>query len=71
VPQTGSPDLVLHVPCDDDGEYSFVLDPPQGRCSFRFVVRCQDSKREVPRKKSSRFSNLAAVNWAALLKLIF
>ena len=40
------PDLVLSAPCNRDGEHPFVLDPPQGRNSFRIVVRCQESERQ-------------------------
>jgi hypothetical protein len=45
--QTTKPDLVLSVPCNRDGEQSFVLDPPQGVDTFRVVVCCQESKRQL------------------------
>lgn len=69
--ESNSRDLVLCVPCSHDGDHSFVLYPPQGRHSFRVIVRCQDSKPETLPKRSSRFRHFAAATWALLSRLIF
>ena len=64
--QTTKPNLVLSVRCDRDGEHPFILDPPQGRDSFRIVVRCTESKCETSSKPSSGFSQFVAKAWALL-----
>ena len=46
--QGNTPDLVLCVPCKDDGSETWVLNP-QERDSFRIVVRCEQGKSVIKR----------------------
>jgi hypothetical protein len=59
--QTNNPDLVLAVPCQEDRTGTWVLDP-EGRNSFRIVVRCrraQGAPLPKPRSWSSYFGAIA------------
>jgi hypothetical protein len=50
--QTSKPDLNLWVLGQEDSTYTWALDPPPGRDSFRIVVHCrqaQDATSPKPR----------------------
>jgi len=64
MPQTNNPDLVLAVPCQED-RTGWVLDP-EGRNSFRIVVRCRRAQGALSPKPRSWFSYFGAIAQAVL-----
>jgi hypothetical protein len=60
--QPNKPDLNLRVPGQEDSTHTWVLDPSQGRNSFRIVVhsrRAQDATSPKPRSWSHYFGAIA------------
>ena len=62
--QTNNPDLVLAVPCQEE-RTGWVLDP-EGRNSFRIVVRCRRAQGALSPKPRSWFSYFGAIAQAVL-----
>jgi hypothetical protein len=65
---TKKPDLVISVPCSEDGAPTFVLEPP-GRGGFRIVARCQEDRRAESPKPRSWSTHFAAVVRMVLSKI--
>jgi len=59
--QTTTRDLVLFSECDGNGPSAWVLDPPEGRHSFRIVMHCPRVKPVPSSRLSSWSSHLSAV----------
>jgi hypothetical protein len=66
--QTTIRDLVLYSECDGNGPTTWVLDPPEGRDSFRIVVHCRPVK-PVPQSKPSAWSSHFSAVVHAVLSL--
>jgi hypothetical protein len=64
------PDLVFHVACGEDSSRMWVLDP-QGRDSFRIIVRSQEAKTAAFRKSRSWFGHFLAAARAILAMFAF
>jgi hypothetical protein len=61
---TSKRELNLQVPCQENSRYTWALDPPPGRNSFRIVVHCRDAQHvpsPKPRAWSSYFRAIAPV----------
>lgn len=55
---TSKPDLVLRVACEDDSPRTWALGP-QGRDTFRIVIRCEDTPGAASRHSSRFFRAIA------------
>ena len=62
---TNNPDLVLSVACQEEGTRTWVLDP-EGRNSFRIVVRCRRAPGVRSPQPRSWFSYFGAIVQAVL-----
>jgi hypothetical protein len=64
--QTTIMDLVLYSECDGNGPSTWALDPPEGRRSFRIVVRCRRAHPVPSSRPSPWSSHFSAVAHAVL-----
>jgi|HubBroStandDraft_6_1064221.scaffolds.fasta_scaffold3402732_1 hypothetical protein len=63
--QTKNSDLVLAVPCQEDRSGTWALEP-EGRDSFRIVVRCRRAQGAPSPKPRSWFCYFGAIAQAVL-----
>ena len=64
-------DLALYSECDGSRPSTWVLDPPEGRHSFRIVVHCRRVKPVPSSRPTSRFSHFSVVVQLALSLFAF
>jgi hypothetical protein len=69
--KTDKPELVLHAECRGKGLSKFVVDPPEGRHSFRIAVYCRHTEAVPSRRAGSSLSHLAALVQAMLWLFTF